>query len=140
MPHCQGRAHSQGSNDHDGGGVRTSSASHRGSGKAGGQRRATIHDVARMAGVSRQAVSNVIRGQGRVGQTTNARVRQVIETLDYAPHSGAMSLRLQRTQQVAHPMPAVELGLGNAIAAKVVQALAVCVRRAALPPAAYRVG
>jgi DNA-binding LacI/PurR family transcriptional regulator len=32
---------------------------------------------------------------------------------------------LQRTQQVAHPMPAVELGLGNAIAAEFLQALAV---------------
>ena len=105
--------------------MKTSSASHRGSGEAGDQRRATIHDVARMAGVSRQTVSNVMRGQGRVGETTIARVRQVIETLDYAPHSGAMSLRLHRTQQVAHPMPAVELALGNAIAAEFMQALAV---------------
>ena len=48
--------------------MRTSSASHRGFGKAGGQRRATIPDVARMAGVARETVSNVIRGQGRVGE------------------------------------------------------------------------
>ena len=68
--------------------MRTSSASHRGFGKAGDQRRATILDVARMAGVARETVSNVIRGQGRVGETTIARVRQVIETLDCAPHSG----------------------------------------------------
>jgi DNA-binding LacI/PurR family transcriptional regulator len=105
--------------------VTTSTASHLGPHDESGRRRATIHDVARRAGVSRQTVSNVIRGRGRVGETTIARVREAVEALDYAPHSGAMSLRSQRTHQVAHPMPAIELAPGNAIAAEFVQALAV---------------
>ena len=94
------------------------------SGPAGrGERRSTIDDVARAAGVSRQTVSNVVRGRGRLAETTRIRVRRAIEELEYAPHPGAGSLRSRRTGQLGHPMPAIELDPGNAIAIEFVQAL-----------------
>lgn len=88
-----------------------------------GLRRATINDVAREAGVSRQTVSNVLRNRGRVGDKTRQRVVGAIEALGYVTHPGASSLRSGRTLQVAHPMPAMELDPGNAIAIEFVQAL-----------------
>jgi transcriptional regulator with XRE-family HTH domain len=38
----------------------------------------TINDVARAAGVSRQTVSNVLNGSGRVGAVARARVLDVV--------------------------------------------------------------
>jgi transcriptional regulator with XRE-family HTH domain len=38
------------------------------------QRKVTIEDVARAAGVGRQTVSNVLNGSGRVGAAARARV------------------------------------------------------------------
>jgi DNA-binding LacI/PurR family transcriptional regulator len=68
------------------------------------QARVTIDDVARAAGVSRQTVSNVVRGTGRVGAETAERVRDVIDRLGYAVHPGARSLRSLRTGQLAFPL------------------------------------
>jgi DNA-binding LacI/PurR family transcriptional regulator len=63
--------------------------------------RATIDDVARAARVSRQTVSNVVRGRGRVGAETGQRVREAIDALDYHPHRGARSMRSRRSWQIA---------------------------------------
>lgn len=70
------------------------------------QTRVTIDDVARASGVSRQTVSNVVRGTGRVGNDTAERVRAVIDQLGYAVHPGARSLRSLRTGQLAFPLDA----------------------------------
>lgn len=48
---------------------------------------------------------------------------ETIEKLNYRAHPGASSLRSRRTMQLAHPMPAIELQPGNAIALEFVQAL-----------------
>jgi DNA-binding LacI/PurR family transcriptional regulator len=48
-------------------------------------RKATISDVARLAGVGRQTVSNVLNGNGRVGEQARARVLAVVAELDYVP-------------------------------------------------------
>ena len=90
---------------------------------SGTRRRATIDDVARAAGVSRQTVSNVLRGQGRLGPATRRRVLDAVAELDYAPHPGASSMRTRRTAQLAHPMAAVELDPGNIVGIEFLQAL-----------------
>ncbi len=75
--------------------------------KSGGRRddRYTIDDVARLAGVSRQTVSNVLRGRGGFAADTAARVLSAATTLDYRPHRGASSLRSKRTMQLGYHMP-----------------------------------
>jgi LacI family transcriptional regulator len=57
----------------------------------------TMRDVARRAGVSKQTVSAVINGKSGIGAETTARVRQIIEELDYHPNALAGSLRNRRS-------------------------------------------
>ncbi len=92
-------------------------------------RKATISDVARLARVGRQTVSNVLTGNGRVGAQTRARVLQVVAALDYQPHQGARSLRSRRTHQVAYVMPRDQLEPSNLIMQHFVQALAAAAAR-----------
>jgi LacI family transcriptional regulator len=56
-------------------------------------KRATIEDVAKKAGVSRAAVSKVIRGAYGVSATMRERVEAVIEDLDYRPLISARGMR-----------------------------------------------
>jgi DNA-binding LacI/PurR family transcriptional regulator len=84
----------------------------------------TIQDVARAAGVSRQTVSNVLNGGGRVGDAAKARVLDAVSTLGYQPHQGARSLRSRRTRQLAYVMPQVQLLPGNYIMQQFLHALA----------------
>jgi len=86
--------------------------------------------VARAAAVSRQTVSNVLNGSGRVGDAARARVLAAVEALGYHPHHGARSLRSRRTRQVAYVMPHVQLLPGNYIMQQFLQSLAAaCARR-----------
>ncbi|MGA8047533.1 MAG: LacI family DNA-binding transcriptional regulator [Dermatophilaceae bacterium] len=59
--------------------------------------RATISDVARRAGVSRQTVSNAVHNPQRLNVETLERVQRAIEDLGYRPQAAAQSLRHQRT-------------------------------------------
>ena len=93
-------------------------------------RQVTIQDVARAAAVSRQTVSNVLNGSGRVGDAARARVLAAVEALGYYPHHGARSLRSRRTRQVAYVMPHMQLLPGNYIMQQFLQSLAAaCARR-----------
>ena len=93
-------------------------------------RQVTIQDVARAAAVSRQTVSNVLNGSGRVGDAARARVLAAVEALGYHPHHGARSLRSRRTRQFAYVMPQVQLLPGNYIMQQFLQSLAAaCARR-----------
>jgi len=83
----------------------------------------TINDVARAAGVSRQTVSNVLNGSGRVGAVARARVLEVVAELGYQPHHGARSLRSRRTMQLGYLMPGIQLQPGNLIMMQFLQAL-----------------
>ncbi len=58
--------------------------------------RATIVDVARAAGVSRQTVSNVLNRPELVAAPTRDRVRQEIVRLGFAPNVAAQQLRRRR--------------------------------------------
>jgi len=93
-------------------------------------RQVTIEDVARAAAVSRQTVSNVLNGSGRVGDAARARVLDAVAGLGYQPHHGARSLRSRRTRQLAYVMPRVQLLPANYIMQQFLQALAsACARR-----------
>jgi DNA-binding LacI/PurR family transcriptional regulator len=58
--------------------------------------RATISDVARAAGVSRQTISNVLNNPERVAPETLERVRAVIAQRGYRPNAAAKQLRQRR--------------------------------------------
>src|SRR2546421_9653820 len=91
--------------------------------------RATIDDVARAAGVSRQTVSNVVRGRGRLAEATRIRVLAPIEQLGYEPHTAAASLRSGRTYKIAYPVPDTELRPDNGIMLEFLQFLVAAARR-----------
>ena len=52
-------------------------------------KKATISDVARLAGVSKKTVSRVINNEPNVGAKTLSKVKRVIEDLDYSPNPQA---------------------------------------------------
>jgi LacI family transcriptional regulator len=60
-------------------------------------KRATIKEVARAAGVSTQTVSRVINDRPDVSPETRERIQRVIEQLDYQPSALARSLIQQRS-------------------------------------------
>ena len=80
--------------------------------------------MARAAAVSRQTVSNVLNGSGRVGDAARARVLDAAAALGYQPHYGARSLRSRRTRQFAYVLPRVQLAPGNHIMQQFLQSLA----------------
>lgn len=59
------------------------------------RRRATIQDVARVAGVSVSAVSKVLREAYGVSPQMQERVAAAIDQLNYRPHAGARTMRGQ---------------------------------------------
>lgn len=61
---------------------------------------ATMADVARVAGVSKQTVSRVINDHPNVSAVTRDRVQDAIERLDYHPHAVARFLASRRSLSV----------------------------------------
>jgi len=78
-------------------------------------RGATIHDVARAAGVSTATVSNVLRGTRYVGPELQQRVQDAIAALQYSPNSVAASLRERRSRTIGVVVPDITNGLFPAI-------------------------
>ncbi|NUR30623.1 MAG: LacI family DNA-binding transcriptional regulator, partial [Catenulispora sp.] len=68
--------------------------------------KATIEEVARAAGVSRQTVSNALNAPQRVRDATLARVMDAIEQLGYQPDSSARSLRTGERRALGYLAPA----------------------------------
>lgn len=66
---------------------------------------ATIHEVARAAGVSHQTVSRFLKGQGGLKPQTLQKVTQAIEKLDYRPNLAARSMRTRRSGRIAVVLP-----------------------------------
>ncbi len=64
------------------------------------QQIASIHDVARAAGVSIATVSNVYNDKGRVSEDTRRRVRAVGDRLDYQPNALGKALRTGRARVI----------------------------------------
>jgi len=57
----------------------------------------TIYDIAAKAGVSAMTVSRVINNTGKISDKTRAKVRRVMEELNYVPNHMARSLVLQQS-------------------------------------------
>jgi DNA-binding LacI/PurR family transcriptional regulator len=68
---------------------------------------ATMHDVARVAGVSIKTVSNVINDYPHVRTATRDRVRAAIQELGYQPNLSARGLRSGKTGVIGLAIPSV---------------------------------
>lgn len=60
------------------------------------ERRPTVRDVARAAGVSAMSVSRVLNGQPGVGPETARRIEEVVKALGFRPNKLATTLRRRR--------------------------------------------
>jgi DNA-binding LacI/PurR family transcriptional regulator len=66
---------------------------------------ATIHDVARAAGVSISTVSYALSGKRSIAESTRTRVMRAATELDYQPHAAARMLAGTRAQILALSAP-----------------------------------
>lgn len=66
---------------------------------------ASIHDVAKLAGVSPRTVSNVVNDFVHVRESTRERVRAAIAELNYHPNISARRLRQGRTRMLGFAVP-----------------------------------
>lgn len=87
------------------------------------RRPATIQDVAVLAGVSRQTVSNVLNSPGIVRETTRERVRVAIDELGYAPDAAARRLRTGRSSTIGIHLNPYAGGISGVVLDRFVHAL-----------------
>ena len=91
--------------------------------RAPSSRRPTIHDVSRLAGVSRMTVSRVMRDHALVLPETRARVNKAIADLGYVPDRAAGSLGNRRTGFIALMLPTLTNANFSAVAHGLTEAL-----------------
>ncbi|MFT4136325.1 LacI family DNA-binding transcriptional regulator [Microbacterium sp.] len=82
----------------------------------------TLHDVARVAGVSIKTVSNVINDYPHIRPATRERVESAIAELGYTPNLTARNLRSGRTGAIALALPDLGLAYFAELAAAVIAA------------------
>ncbi|MGN7862705.1 LacI family DNA-binding transcriptional regulator [Microbacterium sp. 22303] len=82
----------------------------------------TLHDVARIAGVSIKTVSNVINDYPHIRPATKQRVEDAIAELGYTPNLTARNLRSGRTGAIALALPDLGLAYFAELAASVIAA------------------
>ncbi|MBN9215325.1 MAG: LacI family transcriptional regulator [Microbacterium sp. SCN 70-200] len=70
---------------------------------------ATLHDVAKLAGVSIKTVSNVVNDYPSVRPETRQRVQDAIAELDYRPNLSARNLRSGRSGVIGLVLPELSL-------------------------------
>jgi len=83
---------------------------------------ATIHDVAKVAGVSIATVSRVINNGGKVGDACRARVKKVIKELNYRPNSNASALAGKTTNTIGVVTPKLSMSFFGSLASGVEKA------------------
>lgn len=81
--------------------------------------RPTIHDVAKIAGVSTATVSNVLRGTRFVGPARQKQVRDAIELLGYNPNWVAASLRARRSGVIGLVVPDITINFFSGILSRI---------------------
>ncbi|MDX2914604.1 LacI family DNA-binding transcriptional regulator [Streptomyces griseiscabiei] len=90
--------------------------------RVSGKRQATLHDVARVAGVSQATASRVLNGSTRtVRQENAARVFAAAAELDYTPHLSAQAIARGSTNTTALVVSGVDDPYFSAIAGGVTQ-------------------
>ena len=82
----------------------------------------TMHDVAKLAGVSFKTVSNVINHHPHVSDVTRAKVQAAIDQLGYQPNLSARSLRSGRSGVIGLAVPELSLAYFAQLADEVIQA------------------
>lgn len=83
----------------------------------------TVDDVARVAGVSRQTVSNVVNAPDIVRETTRLRVEAAIAELGYRPHAAARRLRTRRSSTIGIHLDPYAGGISGVVLDRFVHAL-----------------
>lgn len=68
---------------------------------------ASLHDVARVAGVSKSTVSRVINNEYGVKESTKVKVRKAVEECGYLPNQVAKDLKSQKTNLIGVIVPRV---------------------------------
>lgn len=72
----------------------------------------TIAEIARLAGVSKTTVSNVLNGKtDQVGEETRKKILKIIEESGYFPHQAARALKSKRTRTIGLLFPHMPLRL-----------------------------
>ena len=84
----------------------------------------TLHDVARIAGVSIKTVSNVINDNPKVGPATRARIQRIIQEVGYRPNLSARGLRSGKTGVIGLAVPALRENYFAELADAVIRAAA----------------
>jgi LacI family transcriptional regulator len=69
------------------------------------ERKSTMNDVAKLAGVGTMTVSRVLNGSANVSEAATQRVQAAIAQLDYRPNEMARALRGQRTHSIGLILP-----------------------------------
>lgn len=83
----------------------------------------TVEDVAALAGVSRQTVSNVLNSPEIVRPQTRERVQDAISRLGYHPHASARRLRTRQSSTIAIRLDPVANGVSGSILDRYLHAL-----------------
>lgn len=83
----------------------------------------TVEDVARVAGVSRQTVSNVLNAPDIVRAPTRERVEAAIAQLGYRPHAAARRLRTRRSSTIGIHLDPYAGGISGVVLDRFVHAL-----------------
>ena len=83
----------------------------------------TVDDVARVAGVSRQTVSNVVNSPHIVRPQTRERVESAIAELGYRPHAAARMLRTRRSSTIGVHLDPYAGGISGVVLDRFVHAL-----------------
>lgn len=68
--------------------------------RSSGRRGATIYDVARLANVSHQTVSRLLKGGSGIRPDNRERIERVLKQLDYRPNLAARSLATSRSHRI----------------------------------------
>lgn len=72
--------------------------------------RATLKDVAQLAGVSSATVSYVLNGKCSISETTRSRVMHAVRELDYVPDLNARGLSMRDSKLIGVVVPQTEPG------------------------------